>query len=88
MILQELQTYLQTHSHPSLDELMHHFQSDADVLRAMLNLLIRKGRVRQLVSKACGSCHCCTPESLECYEWVVPSRCNSHEKTPTSCCPN
>lgn len=71
MILQ-LQTYLQTHSRTSLEDLAKHFHSDADAMRAMLMPLIRKGRVRQLASsKPCGGCHSCAPESLEFYEWVA-----------------
>ncbi len=69
MILQQLQTYLRTHPPTSLEELVHHFQADADALRNMLNLLIRKGRVRKLAGKQCGGCHSCAPESLELYEW-------------------
>lgn len=70
MILQ-LQTYLKTHSRTSLEELARYFQSDADAMRAMLAPLIRKGRVRPLVSKPCSHCHSCTPESLEFYEWIT-----------------
>jgi hypothetical protein len=70
MILQQLQTYLRTHPRASLAELTRHFQTDAGALRAMLNLLMRKGRVRKLASPACGGCSSCAPESLELYEWV------------------
>lgn len=70
MILQQLQTYLRSHPQTSLEELSRHFQTDADALRQMLALLIRKGRVRQLAGKQCGGCHSCPPESLELYEWV------------------
>ncbi|MGC8712395.1 MAG: FeoC-like transcriptional regulator [Leptodesmis sp.] len=70
MILQQLQIYLRTHHQASLEELAHQFKTDADALRDMLNLLIRKGRVRKLASKQCGGCHSCAPDSLELYEWV------------------
>jgi DNA-binding IclR family transcriptional regulator len=70
MILHELQTYLRHHSPTSLAELAHHVQADTEALRAMLNLLIRKGRVRKLANITCGGCHSCAPESLELYEWV------------------
>jgi len=73
MILQQLQNYLRTHPQTSLEELTHHFQSDADALRGMLAQLIRKGRVRKLAGKQCGGCHSCAPESLELYEWVNPN---------------
>jgi len=70
MILQQLQTYLRTHPQTSLEELARQFQTDADALRDMLHMLIRKGRVRKLAGKQCGGCHSCAPESLELYEWV------------------
>ncbi len=70
MILQQLQTYLCTHPQTSLEELSRQFKTDADALREMLNLLIRKGRVQKLASKPCRSCHSCAPESLEMYEWI------------------
>ncbi|WP_449418189.1 FeoC-like transcriptional regulator [Phormidium nigroviride] len=70
MILQQLQTYLRTHPQTSLEELARQFQTDADALREMLHVLIRKGRVRKLAGKQCGGCHSCAPESLELYEWV------------------
>jgi DNA-binding IclR family transcriptional regulator len=70
MILQELQSYLRNHPAVSLEELARRFQTDADALREMLNLLIRKGRVRKLAGKQCSGCHSCAPESLELYEWV------------------
>jgi len=70
MILQQLQNYLRTHPPASLEELTHHFESDADALRGMLAQLIRKERVRKLAGKQCGGCHSCAPESLELYEWV------------------
>lgn len=71
MILQQLQTYLRSHSPISLEELARQFHTDADALRGMLHPLIRKGRVRQLAGKACTRCHQCSPESLELYEWIL-----------------
>jgi hypothetical protein len=70
MILQQLQTYLRTHPQTSLEDLSRHLQTDANALREMLNLLVRKGRVRKLTDKPCGQCHSCSPESLELYEWI------------------
>ncbi|MCS6812853.1 MAG: FeoC-like transcriptional regulator [Cyanobacteria bacterium] len=70
MILQQIQTYLSNHPQASLEELSRQFQTDTDAMREMLNRLIRKGRVRKLVSKPCAQCHSCAPESLEFYEWV------------------
>lgn len=70
MILQQLQVYLCTHPATSLEALAQHFHTDANALRGMLDLLIRKGRVRKLRIQPCGNCHSCDPESLELYEWI------------------
>lgn len=70
-MLSHLQTYLKQNHRASLAELAHHFHTDADALRGMLQQLIRKGRVCQLDSKACGGCHSCHPETLEFYEWIA-----------------
>ncbi len=72
MILSQLQDYLRTHRQVSLYELTIHFQMDADALRGILGQLVRKGRVRKLAGKQCGSCHSCLPESLELYQWINP----------------
>ncbi|WP_448380486.1 FeoC-like transcriptional regulator [Gloeomargarita sp.] len=70
MLLQDLQGYLQTHRQVSLTKLCQHWQMDADALRPVLNLLIRKGRVRCLHQPKCGGCHSCAATDLELYEWV------------------
>lgn len=59
-----------TEPQTSLSELTRQVQTDADALREMLNLLIRKGRGRKWVGKPWGGCHRCALESLELYEWV------------------
>lgn len=69
MILQQLQTYLRQHSRTSLQELICHFQIEAEALRGMLDVLICKGRVRKLEGKPGDSYRYCVPESLELYEW-------------------
>ena len=71
MLLQELQLYLKQHQRVSLQEIEQHFHIDANALRGMLQQLIRKGRIHQLASKACGQCHSCAPETLELYEWIA-----------------
>ncbi|WP_019499742.1 FeoC-like transcriptional regulator [Pseudanabaena sp. PCC 6802] len=58
MILKHLQTYLSNHPTVSLEELVRHFQMDAAAMREVLNLLVRKGRVRKLESRECGKCYC------------------------------
>ena len=48
MILSELTNYLAEHKRVALIDLVHRFDTDADVLRGMLAMLERKGRVRKL----------------------------------------
>lgn len=72
MILQDIQAYLRQRSTTSLAELAQHFHVEADALRAMLDRLVAKGRVRKLATKTCSGCHSCNPTSLELYEIASP----------------
>ncbi|WP_347986210.1 FeoC-like transcriptional regulator [Methylomonas sp. AM2-LC] len=72
MILADLRIFLQSKQRVSLDELVVHFQIEADALRGMLSKWIKKGKVRQLQSggPSCGtSCCQCNPLLTELYEW-------------------
>jgi len=71
MILSELRTYLKDKKRVTLNELVIHFNMDADALRGMLRKWMSKGKVRQLpVDSACGtSCFKCDPTLTEFYEW-------------------
>ena len=72
MILADLRTYLKQQRRVALKDLMIHFNSDAEVLRAMLARWITKGQVRQLsLEKNCGT-QCCRCDSTltELYEWL------------------
>ncbi|MDD4914127.1 MAG: FeoC-like transcriptional regulator [Methylococcales bacterium] len=73
MILSDLRDYLRNKHRATLNELVIHFQMDADALRGMLGKWISKGKVRQLPASnaACGSSCCqCDPLLMEIYEWV------------------
>jgi hypothetical protein len=72
MILSDLRNYLQNRQRATLNDLVVHFQIDADALRGMLGKWISKGKVRQLPGgAACGtSCCKCDPLLTEIYEWV------------------
>lgn len=72
MILSELRDYLQQNRRVSLNDLVLHFDVDADALRGMLSRWISKGKVRQaLAETGCGtSCCKCDPLLTEIYEWV------------------
>ncbi len=75
MLIKDLQTHLQNCHRTSLADLERQFKLDAETLRAMLSLLIRKGRVSKVDSKACPGCCSCDPEALEFYEWTTSRSC-------------
>jgi len=72
MILSELREYLKQKKTVTLNELVIHFDMDADALRGMLSKWISKGKVRQLpVGPECGTGCCkCDPTLTELYEWM------------------
>lgn len=76
MILSELRQYLQDKHRATLNDLVLHFQVDADALRGMLGKWISKGKVRQTPApSSCGtSCCKCDPLLTEIYEWVDDAR--------------
>lgn len=72
MILSDLRDYLKQQQRVTLQDLMIHFRMDADALRGMLAVWIRKGKVKKNApdSVACGtSCCKCDPTLTELYEW-------------------
>jgi len=71
MILSDLRNYLNERKRVTLSDLVNRFDTDAEVLRGMLLLLERKGRVRKLPATACNAgCNKCDGTSLELYESV------------------
>ena len=72
MILSELRDYLRQKRRVALQDLMRHFDIEADALRGMLQQWIRKGKVRQIQpNSACGSSCCkCDASLIEFYEWL------------------
>ncbi len=90
MILSEVKSYLVQRRQATLSDIALHFDSDPDAVRGMLELWIRKGRVRrQALTASCGqSCGSCDPATTEIYLWVddqalpeailpLPTGCNS-----------
>jgi hypothetical protein len=76
MILSDLRNYLQERQRITLNDLVVHFQIDADALRGMLSKWIQKGKVRLISGggASCGtSCCKCDPLLTEIYEWVDDS---------------
>lgn len=72
MILSELRHYVKARQSVSLRDLMLHFDTDAEALRGMLEMLINKGYVRKTTAKeACGTSCCKCDETLtEIYEFL------------------
>lgn len=73
MILSELKSYLRDHGQASLADMVLHFEAEPDVLRAMLQVWMHKGKVEcYSVSPDCGgNCNRCPPEATEIYRWRV-----------------
>lgn len=71
MILSELRTYLKERQRVTLQDLMLHFDCDAQALRGMLQILLAKGYVnKNSATQACGtSCCKCDSTLTEIYEW-------------------
>lgn len=75
MILSDLTGYLAHHRRAALTDIANRFGSSPEALRAMLEVLARKGRVRRIAEgPACASGCCgCDQTSVETYEWIAPS---------------
>jgi len=73
MILADLRHYLQQRGQASLADMALHFDTTPDALRGMLDLWVRKGRVRrQSASSACGTGCCkCDPATVDIYCWTA-----------------
>jgi hypothetical protein len=69
MILSELKGYLAERPAASLADIATHFEVAPEVARAMLDLLIAKGRVERMDASRCGECTLCAPGATELYRW-------------------
>lgn len=67
-----VKSHLQTHKVCSLFELTVRFNANAEVLRDILRIWIRKGKVRccQKTNRCGTQCVRCHPLVTELYEWV------------------
>ncbi|MGE5154810.1 MAG: FeoC-like transcriptional regulator [Bdellovibrio bacteriovorus] len=71
MILSDLTRYLAEHRQATLVDMVHRFGSSPEALRAMLEVLARKGRVRRMDRASCASgCSGCNLAQIETYEWL------------------
>ena len=89
MILSNIRDYLKQRGQCTLSDIALHFDTDADAVRGMLDVWIRKGKVeRHYATASCGtSCQSCDHAATEVYSWCenttnktidvgVPSNCN------------
>lgn len=74
MILADIRDYLKQRGQCTLSDIALHFDSDADAIRGMLEVWIRKGKVeKSFATASCGSsCQSCEPAATEVYLWCEP----------------
>lgn len=70
-MLADIRDYLKQRGQCSLQDIALHFDTDADAIRGMLDVWIRKGKVeKHSATASCGtSCQSCDPASTEIYRW-------------------
>lgn len=72
MSLTDIRTYLVENGRATLPAMARHFDADAEVLRGMLDIWIRKGRVRLCPPEDhCDGCTACLTRCVDVYEWTV-----------------
>jgi hypothetical protein len=71
MILANIRDYLKQRGQCTLSDIALHFDADADAVRGMLEVWIRKGKVnKRSATDSCGtSCQSCDPAATEIYSW-------------------
>jgi len=82
VILGDIRDYLRERGQASLADLALHFDSEPDAMRGMLDLWLRKGRVRSIrLGQDCSGCTQCDAAANEVYQWVgdgaATSSCNA-----------
>jgi putative ferrous iron transport protein C len=91
MILSDIRDYLKQRGQCTLSDIALHFDTDADAVRGMLDIWVRKGKVEKSSATAsCGtSCQSCDPAATEVYIWcesktenklnvTIPGNCDYH----------
>jgi hypothetical protein len=69
-MLTDLKSYLVERSGASLTEIAQRFSTEPDALRPMLDLWVRKGKMRRIDGAGCKGCVSCAAADIEFYEWV------------------
>ncbi len=82
MILSEVRDYLKQRGQCTLSDIALHFDTDADAVRGMMDVWIRKGKVeRRSATASCGtSCQSCDPAATEVYSWCEADAKHSTDK--------
>ena len=90
MILSDIRNYLKQRGQCTLSDIALHFDTDADAVRGMLDIWIRKGKVgKRSATDSCGTqCQSCDPAATEVYFWLetaeiginvsIPGHCDHH----------
>ncbi len=83
MILSQVRDYLKLRGQCTLSDIALHFDTDADAVRGMLDVWIRKGKVeKRSATASCGtSCQSCDPAATEVYSWCDQITKSSTDKT-------
>ena len=71
MILSQIRDYLKQRGQCTLSDIALHFDTDANAVRGMLDVWIKKGKVeKRSATESCGSsCQSCDPAATEIYIW-------------------
>ena len=90
MILANIRDYLKQRGQCTLSDIALHFDTDADAVRGMLDVWIRKGKVKKSsATDSCGtSCQSCDPAATEVYSWCennTPSENKLNVSIPSNC---
>ncbi|MCK4674430.1 MAG: FeoC-like transcriptional regulator [Gammaproteobacteria bacterium] len=90
MILADIRNYLKQRGQCTLSDIALHFDTSADAVRGMLDIWIRKGKVKKrLATDSCGtSCQSCDPATTEVYLWSEQMTKSSTENTIDVSIPN
>jgi hypothetical protein len=88
MILSQVRDYLKQRGQCTLSDIALHFDADADAVRGMLAVWIRKGKVeKQSATGSCGtSCNSCDPATTEIYIWREFKASNRLKVSVPGCC--
>ncbi|TVR80760.1 MAG: hypothetical protein EA405_09850 [Rhodospirillales bacterium] len=81
-MLTDLKGYLTERGGASLTEMATRFATEPEALRPMLDVWIRKGKVRRSGGDRCHGCCACAAADVEFYEWVSPLPAAKPRPTP------